>query len=179
MPLRGRVSDSDGLLPRPRTPGRVWPRKALRMAYTASEEFRRGATHLRSGEGPRRPPRECGDTHGRKSHFDLRPALGMGFNRPITAEGAKLPGPAAAASGGLPDRSEELTRIGEIPGKPGGSASTWGPGRTGPRRNDLTAGAKTSRLPLQGRAGPGQLNRPITIIWVTGRTGVTHRIPGS
>nr|DAJ39997.1 MAG TPA: hypothetical protein [Caudoviricetes sp.] len=32
MPLRGRVSDSDGLLPRFRTPGRVRPWKALRMA---------------------------------------------------------------------------------------------------------------------------------------------------
>ena len=31
MPLRGRVSASDGLLPRPRTPGRVRPGKALRM----------------------------------------------------------------------------------------------------------------------------------------------------
>nr|DAX41617.1 MAG TPA: hypothetical protein [Caudoviricetes sp.] len=32
IPLRGRVSDSDGLLPRPRILGRVRPRKALRMA---------------------------------------------------------------------------------------------------------------------------------------------------
>nr|DAN28434.1 MAG TPA: hypothetical protein [Caudoviricetes sp.] len=32
MPLRGRVSDSDGLLPRFRTPGRVRPGKALRTA---------------------------------------------------------------------------------------------------------------------------------------------------
>nr|DAY11736.1 MAG TPA: hypothetical protein [Caudoviricetes sp.] len=32
MPLRGRVSDSDGLLPRPRILGRVRLRKALRMA---------------------------------------------------------------------------------------------------------------------------------------------------
>nr|DAO76158.1 MAG TPA: hypothetical protein [Caudoviricetes sp.] len=32
MPLRVRVSASDGLSPRPRTPGRVPPWKALRMA---------------------------------------------------------------------------------------------------------------------------------------------------
>nr|DAX46915.1 MAG TPA: hypothetical protein [Caudoviricetes sp.] len=32
MPLRGRVSDSDGLSPRLCTPGRVLPRKALRMS---------------------------------------------------------------------------------------------------------------------------------------------------
>ena len=31
-PLRGRVSDSEGLSPSPRTPGRVRPWKALRMA---------------------------------------------------------------------------------------------------------------------------------------------------
>nr|DAQ26403.1 MAG TPA: hypothetical protein [Caudoviricetes sp.]DAU80220.1 MAG TPA: hypothetical protein [Caudoviricetes sp.] len=39
--------------------------------------------------------------------------------------------------------------------------------------------AKTSWNPLQGRAGPGQLNRPSTIIWVTEWTGVTPRTPGS
>nr|DAP28403.1 MAG TPA: Protein of unknown function (DUF3719) [Caudoviricetes sp.] len=32
MPLRGRVSDSDGLLPHLRILGRVRPRKALRTA---------------------------------------------------------------------------------------------------------------------------------------------------
>nr|DAJ39998.1 MAG TPA: hypothetical protein [Caudoviricetes sp.] len=48
----------------------------------------------------------------------------MGFNRPITAEGAKLPGPAAATSGGLAVRQEELTRGVEIPSQLGGSAST-------------------------------------------------------
>lgn len=61
MPLRGRVSDSDGLLPRLRTPGRVRPRKALRRAYTTSEEsrcrHRRATPHLRSGEGRAAAPR--------------------------------------------------------------------------------------------------------------------------
>ena len=51
-PLRSRVSDSDGLLPRLRTPGRVWLRKALRMAYTASGEFR----HRRVGCSAHTPP---------------------------------------------------------------------------------------------------------------------------
>ena len=87
MPLRGRVSDSDGLLPRPRTPGGVWPRKALRMAYTASEEFRRGATHLRSGEGPRRPPSKCEDTHPVNADFDLHPAPGWGLIVPAPPRG--------------------------------------------------------------------------------------------
>ena len=46
--------------------------------------------------GARRPPGECDDTHDtrRPSRFAFAP--GMGFNKPITAEGAKLSGPAAA-----------------------------------------------------------------------------------
>nr|DAD85965.1 MAG TPA: hypothetical protein [Phage sp. ct4bw6] len=35
--------------------------------------------------------------------------------------------------------------------------------------------ATTSWNPLQGRAGPGQLNQPSTIIWVTEWTGGTPR----
>ena len=65
----------------------------------------------------------------------------MGFNRAITAEGAKLPEPAAAASDGIPDRPEELTRGDEIPSQLGGSASTWGPERTAtPREQDQPEG---------------------------------------
>ena len=69
MPLRGHVSASDGLLPRPRTPGRVRPRKALRRAYTASEEFPaapRREPHLRPGKGCGAAPRKCDDTHDKK-----------------------------------------------------------------------------------------------------------------
>lgn len=67
MPLRGRESDSDGLLPRPRTPGRVRTGKALRTAYTASEEFRRRSRRVTRafvpGEGRAAAPRKCDDTH--------------------------------------------------------------------------------------------------------------------
>jgi hypothetical protein len=86
--------------------------------------------HLRSGEGRAAAPRKCDDTHGKKGPRRFASALGMGFNEPITAEGAKLPDPVAAASGGLPGRPEELTQGDEIPGKPGGFASTRWPGRT-------------------------------------------------
>nr|DAV87560.1 MAG TPA: hypothetical protein [Caudoviricetes sp.] len=33
-------------------------------------------THLRSGRAAPPAPRKCDDTHGRKSHFDLRPPPG-------------------------------------------------------------------------------------------------------
>lgn len=54
-------------------------------------------THLRSGEGRAAAPRKCDDTHGNKWPRRFASALGMGFNEPITAEGAKLPGLAAAS----------------------------------------------------------------------------------
>ena len=135
MPLRGRVSDSDGLLPRPRTPGRVWPRKALRRAYTTSEESRRWAAHPRSGEGPRRPPHECDDTHGRKSDFNLHSPSGWGLMNPSPPRERNSPDRPPQSSGGPPARPEELTRGVEIPGQPGGSAGTWGPERTGQPRS--------------------------------------------
>ena len=101
-PLSSRVSDSDGLLPRPRTPGRVWPRKALRMAYTASEEFRRWAAHLRSGEGQRRPPRKCEDTHPVNADFDLHPPPGRGLINPSPPRERNSPDRPPQTSDGCP-----------------------------------------------------------------------------
>lgn len=77
----------------------------------------------------------------------------MRFNRPITAKGATLPGPAVAASDGIPARPEELTRGDEIPSQLGGFASTRWPGRTGPvgytptpRQVDHHSTARTARI---------------------------------
>ena len=133
-PLRGRVSDSDGLLPRPSTPGRVRPRKALRRAYTTSEESRcrrsGNAPHLRSGRGRGAALRKCDDTHLRNAALDLHRPPGWGLIDPSPPRERNSSDRPPQSSGGAPARPEELTRGVEIPGKPGGFASTRWPGRT-------------------------------------------------
>ena len=95
MPLRGRESASDGLLPRFRTPGGSGPeRRSEWLTRLLGNSAAGQPPSFRGGAAP--PPGECDDTHHRKSDFDLRPPLGTGFNKPIDAEGAKLPDPAAA-----------------------------------------------------------------------------------
>nr|DAO34540.1 MAG TPA: hypothetical protein [Caudoviricetes sp.] len=60
----------------------------------------------------------------------------MGFNRAITAKGAKPSEPAAASQRRMSAaRPGELTRGAEIPSQLGGFASTRRPGRTGLRRD--------------------------------------------
>ena len=96
MPSRGRVSDSDGLSPRPRTPGRVRPRKALRTAYTASEELRRRRPHLRSGRGrAARPANVTTLTREMPSSTCIRPS-GRGLIVPAPPRERNSDGPAAA-----------------------------------------------------------------------------------
>lgn len=46
--------------------------------------------------GLRRPANKCDDTHARNGRVRFASAPGMGFNRAITARGAKLRGPAVA-----------------------------------------------------------------------------------
>ena len=127
-PLRGRVSDSDGLLPRPSTPGRVRPRKALRRAYTTSEESRcrrsGNAPHLRSERGRGAAPRKCDDTHLRNAALDLHRPPGWGLIDPSPPRERNSSDRPPQSSGGAPARPEELTRGVEIPGQPGGSAGT-------------------------------------------------------
>ena len=95
-PLRGRVSDSDGLSPRPRTPGGVRPRKALRTAYTASEEFRRRRprTFVPGGAAPPRPVNVTTLTAGNPISTCIRPS-GWGLIVPAPPRERNPNGPAA------------------------------------------------------------------------------------
>lgn len=82
------------------------------------------------------------------------------FNRPITAEGAKLPGPAIAASDGIPARPEELTQGDEIPSQLGGSASTWGPERTAPPQQQRQAAGRYDKLEPTTRPSRARTTEP-------------------
>jgi hypothetical protein len=65
-------------------------RTALRISADAGDL----GSHPRAGRG--RPAEKCDDTHLRKCPRRFASGPRIGFNRPITAEGAKLPGPADA-----------------------------------------------------------------------------------
>nr|DAF52214.1 MAG TPA: hypothetical protein [Siphoviridae sp. ctq8D8] len=80
----------------------------------------------------------------------------MGFNRAITAKGAKPSEPAAAIQRRMSAaRPGELTRGAEIPSQLGGFASTRRPGRTGPVGESHPQDKSTSATRL---ARPGQLD---------------------
>lgn len=76
-------------------------------------------------------PRKCDDTHPGNVRVELHRPLGWCSLDPSPPRERNSPDRPPQASGGSPVRPEELTRGDEIPGKPGGFASTRWPGRTG------------------------------------------------
>lgn len=126
-----------------------WLRTRLR------DSDRRASTFVPGGRAE-----ECDDTHLRNGPADLHPPSGWGLMNPSPPRERNSPDRPPQSSGGPAARPEELTRGAEIPSQLGGSASTRGPERTAPPREQDQPEGRYDKLELATRPSRARTTEP-------------------